>query len=484
MGRYLLREPIGRGAFGEVWRAADPHLTRQVAIKILNLPAGMGPRQRDEWEQRFLREARAAGMLSHPGIVTIHDVGVAEDGRPFIVMELVDGVSLDAIIRHGPKPSEQTVLQWGAQVAEALDTAHRRGIVHRDIKPANVLIEKDGRARIADFGIARLSQSELTQTGLFLGSPAFTSPEQIRGAEVDGRSDLFSTGAMLYTLLCGKRPFPGEDLSNVAYAICHVEPVPPRRAAPRLSPECEAVVMKALAKDTRSRYQTGEELASDLRAAAVGLPLTWAVVESSSVETLVEPSRASAGEQGRAKALRARGAARSTAGASSPGGAAALVVALMITLGAVGFGGFLLTHERAVSSSRSQSAGVGPAIVAPAAEPPEHDIWTESAAAEGAVVAVYMTRGSPAGLLTMWSGQRRLLRTQLGASPSTREETDWRIRLPAGQHRFRVELEIGGTGVKLTHEETKMVRGGQSYQVYVRVKSRLSPELELTWVGD
>ena len=179
-GRYLLRELLGKGSTGEVWLAEDPQIGRAVAVKILNLPSELDPDDRAEWEQRFNREARASGRLSHPGIVAVHDVGKTDGGRPYIVMELVDGHSLDGIMKQGPLPTSAEALTWGAQVAEALDAAHGHGIVHRDIKPANILIDSRRCARIADFGIARLSESDLTREGLFLGSPAWPTPSVIR----------------------------------------------------------------------------------------------------------------------------------------------------------------------------------------------------------------------------------------------------------------------------------------------------------------
>jgi hypothetical protein len=279
-GRYLLRELLGKGSTGEVWLAEDPQIGRSVAVKILNLPSGLGKDDIAEWEQRFTREARASGRLSHPGIVAVHDVGKTDGGRPFIVMELVQGHSLDGIMKQGPLPAHEAALIWGAQVAEALDAAHAQGIVHRDIKPANILIDAHGCARIADFGIARLAESDLTREGLFLGSPAYASPEQVRGIGVDGRSDLFSLGATMYALLVGVRPFRGEDLSSLAYAICHQEPVPPRQQAPGLPPGIDTILLKALAKDPASRYQTGREMARDFRSVSGGgLPRPAAGIE-------------------------------------------------------------------------------------------------------------------------------------------------------------------------------------------------------------
>ena len=268
VGRYVLLEKIGAGTMGEVFKASDPRIGRVVAVKLLRIPDGLDAAQREEWERRFLLEARAAGRLSHRGIVAVHDVGHADDGRPFIVMEHVDGRGLDAYLKRGKLPAPALVLDWAAQIAEALDHAHRQGIVHRDVKPANILVDHDGRARIADFGIARLADSELTRDGAFLGSPAYAAPEQIRALPIDGRADLFSLAATTYALLTGSRPFQGEDLASLAYAICHVEPAPPRSLRPELGAAVQAVVLKGLAKDPERRHRSGQEMAQELRIAA------------------------------------------------------------------------------------------------------------------------------------------------------------------------------------------------------------------------
>jgi serine/threonine-protein kinase len=247
-----------------------------------------------------VRHPRAAGSLSHQGIIGIHDVGETRDGQPFIVMELVEGRSLEAVVKDGRLPAPAMALEWGAQVADALEAAHRRGIVHRDIKPANILIDEDGRARIADFGIARVAESEMTREGLFLGSPAFASPEQLRGLPVDGRSDLFSLGASLYLLLTGVRPFGGDDVGSVAYAVCHTNPAPPRRHVPSLPPACDAVLLRMLAKDPGSRPQSAAEVSAALRTAARGddpgpsLVLTFAARASDRARWLAELSAAAA----------------------------------------------------------------------------------------------------------------------------------------------------------------------------------------------
>jgi Protein kinase domain len=266
-GRYVLRERLGEGAVGEVWSAEDPKIGRRVAVKFLRVPDGLGAAVRTEWESRFVLEARAAGRLSHPGIVSIYDVGTASDGRPYLVLELVEGQTLDALRRADPPPTLEQAVRWTIEVAEALDAAHRRGVVHRDIKPANILVGADERARIADFGIARLEESSLTRDGAFLGSPAFAAPEQLRGKHIDGRADLFSLGAVLYLLATGRRPFEGQDIGAIAYSVCHVEPALPSSIRSEIGPLLDAAILRALRKAPEERFRTGGEFAAALRAA-------------------------------------------------------------------------------------------------------------------------------------------------------------------------------------------------------------------------
>ena len=267
-GRYLLRERLGQGAVGEVWSAEDPKIGRRVAVKVFRVPEGLDAAVKAEWENRFLLEARAAGRLSHPGIVSIYDVGTASDGRPYIVLELVEGHTLEALRRAEPPPTLVQTLRWTIELAEALDAAHRRGVVHRDIKPANVLVGAEGRARITDFGIARVEESNLTRDGAFLGSPAFAAPEQLRGKPVDGRADLFSLGAVLYLLATGRRPFDGDDIGAIAYAVCHADPARPSSIRPEIGPLIDVAILRALAKTPEERFQTGRDLAAALRSAA------------------------------------------------------------------------------------------------------------------------------------------------------------------------------------------------------------------------
>jgi tRNA A-37 threonylcarbamoyl transferase component Bud32 len=260
-GRYEILEELGRGAMGVVYRALDPAINRIVAIKTVSF-AAHPPLAQSEYRERFLREAEAAGRLSHPGILTIFDV--AEDPEthtPYIVLEYVSGKSLEELGQLDSKIAVTLV----REIAEALECAHSEGVVHRDLKPANILMTEDGHAKIADFGIAKLNVGDLTGNGEVLGTPAFMSPEQLTGGPVDGRSDLFSLGVILYTLLTGHRPFQGNSVSTVSFKVGHHRPIPVTAFNLHLPPGLNDVVRRAMAKDPAERYQSGLEMACDLQ---------------------------------------------------------------------------------------------------------------------------------------------------------------------------------------------------------------------------
>lgn len=272
IGRYEVEAEIGRGAMGIVYRAHDPELHRTVALKTYTLPPGLDEERREEFRRRFRREAQAAAALSHPGIVTVHDTGEdPKTGLPFIAMEYVPGRSLAQVLRdEGPLPLAR-VRALAATLSDALAAAHAAGIVHRDIKPANILVhERDGSVKIADFGVARVPSSTLTQSGASLGSPAYMAPEQIRGKHVDGRADLFALAAILYEALCGARPFAGEEVSEVLYAVAHESPAPPGRLRVGLPPALDRFFERALAKDPDDRFPDGASLGRALEEAVSG----------------------------------------------------------------------------------------------------------------------------------------------------------------------------------------------------------------------
>jgi len=267
LGRYVIEGVLGKGAMGVVYLAVDPVIGRRVALKTLAVPADSEEAQ--EFAQRFLREAQAAGILNHPVIVTVHDAGVDEDtGLSFIAMEYIEGRSLKEMVQTGHAFSPVDVAMIGAALADALDYAHAQGVIHRDIKPANILITSRGQAKITDFGVARLESSNLTAAGQFIGTPNYMAPEQVTGGAVDGRSDLFSLGVVLFELLSGARPFGGSSMTEVTYKIVHEASPIPSRARPGLPPAFNPIILKLLEKEPARRYQRGAEVARVLESLA------------------------------------------------------------------------------------------------------------------------------------------------------------------------------------------------------------------------
>ncbi|MBZ5637403.1 MAG: serine/threonine protein kinase [Acidobacteriia bacterium] len=534
IGRFSLLEKIGAGSMGEVWKANDPRIGRTVAVKLLRVPDGLDPARREEWERRFLLEARAAGRLAHPGIVAVHDVGQANDGRPFIVMEYIEGRSLDAYLKRGVRPDPARVLDWAAQVADALDHAHRQGIVHRDVKPANILMDGAGRVRLADFGIARLGDSDLTREGAFLGSPAYAAPEQIRGGAVDGRADLFSLGAVTYALLTGARPFDGADLPSIAYAICHVEPTPPRRLRPELTAAMQAVVMKALSKDPAHRHRWGQEMAEDLRAAAAsatapaknGGRLEKTVVERTAVDRAARPAEGTAPDSavaiehraaawGSAAAVGVVRAAAAIAGGSKRAGTRAAawsaVWAPRIAEAArravvasaascreansprlLAAAGLLLAVGALGGAIWFRSSGRTPDVeAAPSAAARVRSFIHESVLREN--IGMRVEHGLGDGRLTVWSDGSEVKSRALSARKKKvaiagrslmsygRETDEDSLRLPPGPHELSVRVTSGDGRLDLVRRLSVEVAAGERYALDVSVRSWPRPKLDLEW---
>jgi hypothetical protein len=263
IGRYDVVEELGRGAMGVVYKASDPTIGRLVAIKVLSLEASAGagvPGAREI----FMREARAAGRLSHPGIVTIHDALEDPESRSnYIVMEFIPGRTLESILLAGPALETDRALDIIRQIAEALDYAHHNQIIHRDLKPANILLTDDGRVKITDFGIAKIVAREgAARTVAIMGTPAYMSPEQVTGGEIDARSDLFSMGILLYLMLVGQRPFAG-DTAAVMFKIVYEDPALPSRLNRQLQAGHDYLVLRCLAKDRSRRYTSAREFLDD-----------------------------------------------------------------------------------------------------------------------------------------------------------------------------------------------------------------------------
>lgn len=264
-GRYEVVAELGRGAMGVVYKARDPQIDRFVAVKTVSM-WGQEPDEEKEFRMRFVHEAHAAGRLHHPGIVAIFDAGEnPETHDPYIVLEYVAGEALNRILAREKKFPPARALQLAEEIAEALDYAHAQGVIHRDIKPGNILVTEAGHAKIADFGIAKLNLAHFTVPGHLLGTPAYMAPEQLSGEGVDGRSDLFSLGVILYAMVTGHSPFQGDSATTVSFKVANREPIAASALDLSLPRELDEVIGRAMAKDREQRYQRGAEFAEDLR---------------------------------------------------------------------------------------------------------------------------------------------------------------------------------------------------------------------------
>jgi serine/threonine-protein kinase len=366
IGRYEIVAELGRGAMGSVYKALDPAVGRTVALKTIHAAALSGEHAA-EYRTRFEREARASGVLAHPAIVPVFDVGEHE-GAPFLVMEFVEGRTLDSAMKSGERFTLDRVCEIGQQLAEALGYAHRQGVIHRDIKPANILLTSrevygSERPRITDFGIAKLAQSELTTTGQLLGTPAFMPPEQFTGAPIDGRADLFSLGVILYALATGDQPFPGETMTAVSYKIVHTDPVHPSKLNPSIPAGLESVLLKCLSKSPAGRYQTGEALAQDLATLRANPNATTLLANAPSGDPNATLAIGSGSSQ----------LAGQTAAAKKPSGPVKrelLAAAALTAVAAACVGGwFLFRHYHPNSAPQHQASVVVPAQQTPANAP-------------------------------------------------------------------------------------------------------------------
>jgi serine/threonine-protein kinase len=281
IGRYEVEALLGQGGMGAVYRARDPELDRTVAVKTVSPLLLSSEELRREYLERFRREARAAGRLSHPNIVSVYDLGVDGD-TVFFVMEYVPGVSLETILKENPVLPVSQAASIVEQVASGLEEAHRLGIVHRDVKPANVFVDERGRVKLGDFGVARIEGSELTQAGVGLGTPGYSAPEVLRGGPATPRSDVFALGVLAYRLFAGKRPFQGTLPETLTADILEHDPAPPRSLRTEVPEHVSDAVMRALAKSPEQRTPTAAALVRELQKAPVdALPRRGVVAQPS-----------------------------------------------------------------------------------------------------------------------------------------------------------------------------------------------------------
>ncbi len=264
LGRYEVSEELGRGAMGVVYKGEDPKIHRTVAIKTVRI-SDFDEEMVEEMKERFFREAESAGLLTHPNIVTIYDAGEEHD-LAYIAMEFLEGTDLESLVKQGKPLPMMQALSIVSQVGDALSYAHEKGVVHRDIKPANIMrLKGTNTVKVTDFGIARITSSSKTKTGVVLGTPSYMSPEQVAGKKVDGRSDIFSLGVVLYEMLTGQKPFRGEDMTSLMYQIAREHHPPPRSINSKVPPVVERIIDKALEKDVEQRYQKAGQLSEHLK---------------------------------------------------------------------------------------------------------------------------------------------------------------------------------------------------------------------------
>jgi eukaryotic-like serine/threonine-protein kinase len=371
-GRYQIVRELGRGAMGVVYEGFDPVIGRTVAIKTMLLE-GLSGSEYEEYKKRFQREAQAAGVLSHPNIVTVHDFG-EDNGVLYLAMEFLKGMSLQDLLGHGKVLPIEGIIRLYDQVCSALDHAHAHQVVHRDMKPANIMVLENGSVKVTDFGIARVlsAGTGMTRVGQVVGTPSYMSPEQVRGLPVDGRSDIFSMGVILYLLLTGRKPFDGPSLTTVIYKIVNEEPAPPSSVDQTIHPNLSAVVAKALAKDPNQRYQTCGALAADLRSyktlgqpgtgvtagAAAGGPdgrVSGAAVTAGATKS-AEPARAAASQVETKAPQQAPSAAEVVTPAPRRSSMTIAILAVAVLGLLAAFGGYLLREYRTSQGAPQNAA--------------------------------------------------------------------------------------------------------------------------------
>ncbi len=479
-GRYEIIGELGRGAMGVVYKALDPVIGRPVAVKTIRLSEQGTGLTRAELLDRFQMEARAAGLLTHPNIVVVYDAG-EEDGLYYITMELVEGKSLQTLL-DTPQPFSLTrVLRLMEQACSALQFAHERNVVHRDVKPANLMLTADDTVKVTDFGTAKILQFGSTQqTAHVMGTPSYMSPEQVKGKAVDGRSDIFSLGVVLYEMLTGEKPFPGQSITTVIYKIVNEDPVPPRQIDPSIHPGINAAVLKALAKSPDARYQSCRELFEDLR--------NYRRFSGNAEATMVlggeEAAAASRGLRGE-EALNTPQALRTQAslGSGSPlqtptprrtgtvepyrepvkKSKAATAVAVLFLLGVIGLGGYRLRPflQDLLQRRAAQDSGVKVRQASAATATPREDPPTDQAA-NPAKNRTNAPETSPARSSEGGSGTNSPASEPASAAPKKTVAT---LNAAAAEYEARIQEALEEKGlssrVKLESTGNTLVLGGR-----------------------
>ena len=444
VGRYEITGELGRGAMGVVYKALDPTIGRTVALKTMRLDVHGLDAQ--EMVRRFQNEARAAGVLNHPNIVTIFDAG-EQDGIFYIAMELIEGTTLHELLAEQRVLATDEVVRLTRQICRGLDYAHSNGIIHRDVKPANIMITANGTVKIMDFGIAK-SGGQVTNTGQVLGTPNYMAPEQVKGRPLDGRSDLFSLGVILYEMLTGEKPFVGQNVTTIIYKIVNETPITPRDLDVTVHPGLSAIVTKALAKAPDDRYQTGADLVRDLENYKLAGPVrsgsTSAIgpVLAQPDKTLVLPVRVVSGSTVRAAAAApAKGPVPlrrpTTAIISSKRSVLLAVIATILVLGSA-MGGYAYHRtqvkmrqlaEQAKARDEQQKQPI--AIAIPAPTPEEKEV----VASDTTVKFFPLKKGAQA------NGQKQVLPFKATSSPNKVFVQQSELKLTSQPDGAKVEID-------------------------------------------
>jgi hypothetical protein len=490
IGRYRIQRVIGRGMMGVVYEAFDPDLDRTVALKSIQLTFTTAPGQQEQFDQRFLAEARAAAGLSHPAVVVVHDVGRdPETGRPFIAFEHLRGRPLDDVVREEGPLEWRRALQVAAQVARALHVAHRRGIVHRDIKPANIMLLDGGQPKIMDFGIAKLPALELTSTGQFMGTPAYVSPEQLAGSPLDGRSDLFSLGAVLYFMLTGRVAFDGGSIPATLALITFRDPEPPSRVRPGIPADVDTLLACALAKAPDRRHGDALQLAQDLEEVAGGRPPRHLPAQADAAPgTLVTP-RAPADPlleellleplppDPPAAVARTLPPPPPTPGPTPPAPAhATLARGLSGRRGLLALAGAALLAGAAALALRGPAAVVPAGSLAPLGPPPAQLEVDLEHSLRGGTLRVYVDDdlALEEPLESYVSEDLVLLKLRKGRERAT-------LKVRPGEREVRVQLS--GDGWSATRRISGSFESGHTRRLNVRMGGLLNKELRASWGG-
>lgn len=457
LGRYEILSEIGQGAMGVVYKAVDPLIDRTVAIKAINL--NLSKDELADFEERFDREAKSAGRLNHPNIVTIYDVGRA-DQVAFMAMEYLEGRELKEIIASGEVLQPDRIAEIIAQIADALAFAHDHGIVHRDIKPANIMVLRNGSVKITDFGIAKMSSGSRTQIGIILGSPKYMSPEQVAGKPVDGRSDIFSLGAVLYELLTGRPAFGGEGstLTSIMYQVLNEMPASPTDVNPAIPVAFNYIVARAMAKEPENRYQSAQEMANDVRNFK---NLTTASALASSTSS-AKKSVAKTGSDGDATVILNANQISTVPGWRSKKIGAGLIAVAFFAAAAALF--ITFGREPAVTAPSTVTAVEDPKPTPPqtalvTAVKPHPPAATESKEASGQPSVTTPTQATLGFSVLPW-GEIFIDGKSQGASPPLKK-----IRLPPGKH----QIEIKNTNLP-TYRQTVELEAGANKTIQHKFK--------------